>query len=170
MSTIRDLAAAFLFGLLLLWAATCHACFYGSSFVASYSYAPQVAFSYSFAPAVYAVPQVAYAAAPCVQTEAAVVAAPAVSYAQPAFATTYAAPAFAGYASSYGVGFNSFAVNSYGYGANVNVFAGRRAFFRSDVVDVRVGRRSFFSRAEVRAERPRSVVTRSVTRTRTRVR
>ena len=167
MRTIRDLLAAFLFGLLLLWATTCHACGFGysASYVAAYNYAPQVAYVQAYA---VAVPQVAYvaAAAPCVQTEAAVV------------ATPYAAPLAMPYAqtlgvSSYGVGFNSFAANSYGYGS---AFVGRRAFFRSDVavvgsgvnVNVFSGRRGFFARD--RGVRSASVVTRSVTRTRTRIR
>ncbi len=137
---------------LVACAAPSFACgFVGSSAFVGYAQ-PAFVQAYAFAPSV------SYAAAPCVQTEAAVVAAP---YAAPAFA---AAPFVSSYGvgsfgvSSYGVGFNSFAVNS--YGLNSNVFVGRRAFFGSNVVDVRIGRRSFFGERGVRNAR-------SVTRTRT---
>lgn len=167
---ICHILSAFLLGCLLLWATTAHACFYGS---ASVIYAPQVAVAqvaYVQAYAV-AVPQVAYVAAamPCAQVEAPVVPAQLPAAVYPSVLPAYSSYGLGVNALGYNsVGFNSFGFNSYGYGTNV--FVGRRAFFRSDFgsgvnVNVFSGRRGFFAGRGVR-----SVSTRSVTRTRTRIR
>ncbi len=84
MRTIRDILGAFLFGLLLLWATTAHACFYGS---ASYVGASYASYNACYAPSVVVVPQVAYVAAYAYV--------PAVQYQAPAAYTavqSYAAP------------------------------------------------------------------------------
>ena len=164
MKTIRQLLAAVLFGvLLLLCAMQCRACNFGySSSYVGCGYAPQVAYVQAIA-----APQIQYVAvaAPCQQTVVAAAAMPCAQAEQiPAAYSSYGLGV-----SSYGVGFNSYGVNAFntfGYGS---AFFGRRAFFgRSAFVgvgDVNVivgGRRGFFG--------GRTAVSRSVTRTRTRIR
>ncbi len=175
MRIIRDLAAAFLFGLLLLWAVTAHACGFGysASYVSAYSYAPTVS---------YYVPQVAYAyayAAPATYTYAAAAPCPPVAEVQapaPVQAPAYV-PETMPYATAahYGAGLSSYGLNSYGYHRSTVVVEGRRNFFRRDVAVVEAphaavvveGRRSFFGNAAVVRQK---TVTRSVTRTRTTLR
>ncbi len=171
MKTIRDVLGAFLFGLLLLWAVTAHACGFGysasyvsASYGASYYAAPVAYVQYIQAPATYTYAAVAAPVCPPV----AEVQAPAPVQA-PAYVLETMPYATAAY---YGAGLNSYGLNSYGYSrASFNGYGsvGRRAFFRSDAVDVRISPRRFFA-ASNRAEVRQRTVTRSVTRTRTTLR
>ncbi len=171
MKTIRDLTAAFLFGLLLLWAVTVHACGFGysasyvsASYGASYYAAPVAYVQYIQAPAAYTYAAVAAPVCPPV----AEVQAPA-----PVQAPTYV-PETMPYATAayYGAGLSSYGLSSYGYSRATYGTVGHRAFFRSDVeivhpiarVNVNVNQRSFFANRAVARQK---TVTRSVTRTRT---
>ncbi len=171
MKTIRDLTAAFLFGLLLLWAVTAHACGFGYS--ASYVSASYGA-SYYAAPVAY----VQYIQAPAAYTYAAVAAPVCPPVAEVQASAPVQAPAYVpetmpyATAAYYGAGLSSYGLNSYGYHRSTVVVEGRRNFFRRDVAVVEAphaavvveGRRSFFANRGVARQK---TVTRSVTRTRT---